>query len=201
MGRKSTCAPNALGDSAPASPQPGEAPKGSGHPCSHSRPGRSLHPCTTHTQTMRTEREPLLRVPPLTGPPANPTAPTPGGTDTQELLQHPPAARISSHPPKENKRLSRRVARGWVVQTLGLGRCAAWRVATSACCWAGARQGGAGQLCQAWRCPPRGLQRGPCILPVPKMYPGALMRQPFRPQRALASRHLAWLHATTSLSS
>lgn len=52
-------------------------------------------------------------------------------------------------PPKENKRPSRRAAGGWVVQTLSLARSAAWQAATAARCWAGARGGGAGQLCPA----------------------------------------------------
>lgn len=52
-----------------------------------------------------------------------------------------------------------------MVQTLSLGQSAAWRVATSARCWAGARLGGAGQHCQALRCLPRGPEQGPCTLP------------------------------------
>lgn len=56
----------------------------------------------------------------------------------------------SSGPAKgKQERPSRRAAGGWVVQTLSLARSAAWQAATAARCWAGARGGGAGQLCPA----------------------------------------------------
>lgn len=76
---------------------------------------------------------------------------------------------ISSGPAKgKQERPSRRAAGGWVVQTLSLARSAAWQAATSARCWAGARRGEAGQLCQALCC-----QSGACSGTLrPPQHPG-----------------------------